>query len=289
MTREPSPIRIGARLRRPPRTLERLGAEAAADEELLAIVVGERVPVPRAARQLLDRFGSLPAVVGAAPIELQVAGLTRAAALRVSACAEIGRRAARAWPADPWLIRTPADVAEPLIDAMGALEREELRVLLLDTKNVVTAERTVYRGNLAGSSVRVGEVFRDAVRSCAAAVIVAHNHPSGDPSPSGEDLRITAELAEAGRLLDIELLDHLVIGRGRWASLRGLGALGQPPAGTIRESTPAAWSTRYSSPSESTPRLLTVAPLSSTIGAARADPSAGAVVSEGMPITSPLQ
>jgi DNA repair protein RadC len=81
--------------------------------------------------------------------------------------------------------------------------------------------------------VRVGEVFRDAVRACAASVIVAHNHPSGDPSPSGEDLRITAELGEAGRLLDIEVLDHLIIGRGRWTSLRALGALNQP-AGTMR-------------------------------------------------------
>ena len=104
---------------------------------------------------------------------------------------------------------------------------------MLDTKNVVTARRTVYRGNLAGSSVRVGEVFRDAVRSCSAAVVVVHNHPSGDPTPSGEDLRITAELAEAGRLLDIELLDHLIIGRGRWSSLRAVGALGQG-AETIR-------------------------------------------------------
>ena len=286
MSREPIQLRAGARR---PRTLERLGTDVAADEELLAIVVGDRVAVPRVARRLLDRFGSLAAVTAAAPIELQVAGLSHAAALRVSACAEIGRRAARAWPADPWSIRTPTDVAEPLIDAMGALEREELRVLLLDTKNVVTAERTVYRGNLAGSSVRIGEVFRDAVRACAAAVIVAHNHPSGDPSPSGEDLRITAELAEAGRLLDIELLDHLVIGRGRWTSLRALGALGQPPAGTIRESTPAAWSTRYSSPSESTPKLLIVAPLSSTTGGARAVPSSGAVASEGMPNTMPLQ
>jgi DNA repair protein RadC len=141
------------------------------------------------------------------------------------------------------LIRTPTDVAEPLVDAMGSLEREELRVLLLDTKNVVRAQRTVYRGNLAGSSVRVGEVYRDAVRTCAAAIIVAHNHPSGDPGPSGEDLRITAELAEAGRLLDIELLDHLVIGRGRWSSMRAMGALGQPPA-TIRETVPPPMSVR---------------------------------------------
>jgi DNA repair protein RadC len=240
MTHEPVPIPLPTR-RRP--VLERLGADAAADEELLGLVLGDRTAAPRVARRLLDRFGSLSGVAHAAPIELQVAGLSRVAALRVSACLEVARRVARAWPADPWLIRTPTDVAEPLVDAMGALEREELRVLLLDTKNVVTAERTVYRGNLAGSSVRVGEVYRDAVRACAAAVIVAHNHPSGDPTPSGEDLRITAELADAGRLLDIELLDHLVIGRGRWTSMRALGALGQPPPATIRESVPPRWST----------------------------------------------
>jgi DNA repair protein RadC len=239
MTQDPLPIPLG---RRRPRVFERLGADVAADEELLAMVLGDRVAVPRLARRLLDRFGSLSGVAHAAPLELQVAGLSHAAALRVSACIEVGRRVARAWPADPWQIRTPTDVAEPLVDAMGALEREELRVLLLDTKNVVTAQRTVYRGNLAGSSVRVGEVYRDAVRGCAAAVIVAHNHPSGDPSPSGEDLRITAELAEAGRLLDIELLDHIVIGRGRWTSLRSLGAVGQPPPATIRESVPPRWS-----------------------------------------------
>jgi DNA repair protein RadC len=108
---------------------------------------------------------------------------------------------------------------------MGHLEREELRSVLLNTKNVVTAMVTVYAGNLAGSSVRIGEVFRDAVRRQAASMVVVHNHPSGDPSPSAEDLRITRELAEAGRLLDIDLLDHLVIGHGRWVSLRALGAL----------------------------------------------------------------
>jgi len=108
---------------------------------------------------------------------------------------------------------------------MGHLEREELRSVLLNTKNVVIGMVTVYAGNLAGSPVRIGEVFRDAVRRQAASMVVVHNHPSGDPSPSAEDLRITRELAEAGRLLDIDLLDHLVIGHGRWLSLRALGAL----------------------------------------------------------------
>jgi DNA repair protein RadC len=230
----PTPIPLADRRRgtEPGSRLETEGTEACTDEELLSLAVGDGPGARRLARRLVDRFGSLRDVLQACPAELRVAGVSSRAALRVSAVSELGRRAARAWPADPWVIRSPVDAAEPLLDDMAALEREELRVLLLDTKNVVTARRTVYRGNLAGSSVRVGELYRDAVRTCAAAVVAVHNHPSGDPSPSGEDLRITAELAEAGRLLDIELLDHLIIGRARWVSLRALGALGQEPATT---------------------------------------------------------
>jgi DNA repair protein RadC len=232
MTTRPSPIPLEPRTDRTDAVarLEREGAEACADDDLLAILLGSGPATRRTARRLIDRFGTLADVMRSDSVELRVAGLAPAPAARLGVALELGRRVARA-PADgPWLVRTPADAAEPLVDAMGSLEREELRVLLLDTKNVVVATRTVYRGNLAGSSVRVGEVYRDAVRRCAAAVVVAHNHPSGDASPSGEDLRITSELADAGRLLDIELLDHLVIGRGRWTSLRAIGALGQDPS-----------------------------------------------------------
>jgi DNA repair protein RadC len=90
---------------------------------------------------------------------------------------------------------------------------------------VVTSAVTVYAGNLAGSSVRVGEVYRDAVRRLAAGIVVVHNHPSGDPSPSADDLRITRELADAGRLLDIDLLDHVIVAAEGWVSLRALGAV----------------------------------------------------------------
>ena len=227
----PTPIPL-QRPRVPPAAasrLERLGPEACDDAELLGLVLGGGSAGRRVAERLLDRLGSLREVVRAEPAELRTAGVSAATAARPAAALEIARRAARMTDEEAWVVRTPGDAAEPLVDAMGSLEREELRVLLLDTKNVVMGERTIYRGNLAGSSVRVGEVYRDAVRRCAAAVLVAHNHPSGDPTPSGEDVRITAELAEAGRLLDIELLDHLVIGRGRWTSLRAVGALGQPP------------------------------------------------------------
>jgi DNA repair protein RadC len=204
---------------------ERLGADGCSDEQLVQLALGganARLP----ARQLLDRLDGLPGVGRATTGELVAAGLTNRAALRLAASIAIGRRMADAWPDETWRVRSPADVGERLLDSMGWLEREELRVLLLDTKNTITARRTVYVGNLAGSSVRVGEVFRDAVRTCAAAIVVVHNHPSGDPAPSGDDLRITAELAQAGLLLDIELLDHVIIGRGRWVSLRAIGALG---------------------------------------------------------------
>lgn len=238
MTTQPAqPLPLPLRLDRPRATppaerLEAHGPDACSDEDLLALAVGDGPNARRLARRLVDRFGSLNAVLRAVPAELRVAGLSSRSAVRLSAVVELGRRAARAWPDDAWVIRSPVDAAEPLVDEMSALEREELWVLMLDTKNVVTARRSVYRGNLAGSSVRVGEVYRDAVRICAAAVVVVHNHPSGDPTPSGEDLRITAELADAGRLLDIELLDHLIIGRGRWTSLRAAGALGQGPTVT---------------------------------------------------------
>jgi DNA repair protein RadC len=182
---------------------------------------------PDAARSLLASCGGLANLAGSDVSELvREYGLSRRAATSVAAAFELGRRLAAARAEPGWRIRAPSDVAERLVPAMGHLEREELRVLLLNTKNVVTAAATVYAGNLAGSSVRVGEVFRLAVRRQAAALVVVHNHPSGDPTPSADDLRITAELAEAGRLLDIELLDHLVVGADGWVSLRALGAAG---------------------------------------------------------------
>jgi DNA repair protein RadC len=200
--------------------LVRLGPQALRDDELLALVLAGRSGVSLA-RSVLERHG----LAGLATASLADLAIGRPAAARLVAAVELGRRAASAWPAAGWRIRAPADLAERLLPAMGHLDQEELRSVLLNTKNSVTGMVTVYAGNLAGSSVRVGEVFREAVRRQSAALVVVHNHPSGDPSPSAEDLRITRELAEAGRLLDIELLDHLVIGHGRWVSLRSLGAL----------------------------------------------------------------
>jgi DNA repair protein RadC len=202
-------------------TLARLGAHALRDDELLALLLGGGSRGATLARSVLQNH----ALAGLAAVQLDELEIEPRRGAVVLAAVELGRRVAAAWPTPGWRIRAPADLAERLLPAMGQLEREELRSVLLNTRNAVTGMETVYAGNLAGSSVRVGEVFRPAVRRQAAAMVVVHNHPSGDPSPSAEDLRITRELAEAGRLLDIELLDHLVIGHGRWVSLRSLGAI----------------------------------------------------------------
>ena len=228
------PTAVGVTTRRPttgPRErLWRDGSGACSTAELLALVLnsagGRRVGVPTAEQALLE-LGGLPGLAAATVEELNaLSQLGPARAASVAAALELGRRAASAWPADRWQVRTPADVALRLVPHMGRLEREELRVVLLNTKNVVIAWATVYVGNVAGSSVRIGEVFRDAVRRNAAALMVVHNHPSGDPAPSPEDVRITRELADAGRLLDVQLLDHLIIGHDRWVSMRAQGVLG---------------------------------------------------------------
>jgi DNA repair protein RadC len=122
-------------------------------------------------------------------------------------------------------VHGPGDAADLLIPSMAGLETEEFRVLLLNTRNKVIAIRTIYRGSANSAQIRVGEVFRQAIIENATSIVCAHNHPSGDPTPSPDDVAVTRAIAQAGKLLDIELLDHLVIGGARFVSLkeRGLG------------------------------------------------------------------
>ena len=126
-------------------------------------------------------------------------------------------------PAPREQIKSPGDVAALLMVEMGYLDQEELRTVLLDTRNRIQGIVTVYKGSLNTSMVRVGEVYKEALRRNSAALIVVHNHPSSDPSPSPEDVLVTREIVEAGVLLDVECLDHLVIGKGRWVSMREKG------------------------------------------------------------------
>ncbi len=205
------------------------GAGSLSNAELVAIILrmgGRGENVIRMAERLLSQFGGLPGLAQAGFDELcQVHGIGTAKAAQIKAALELGRRLMATAPHERPQVRSPADVANLLMLEMGLLEQEHLRAVLLDTKNVVLRVANVYAGNLNTAVVRVGEVFREAIRANCASIIVVHNHPSGDPTPSPEDVRVTEQLVEAGRLLDIEVLDHLVIGRNRYVSLkeRGLG------------------------------------------------------------------
>jgi DNA repair protein RadC len=152
-------------------------------------------------------------------------GMGEAKAATLKAALEIGRRLLLTQQAQRFQIKSPADAAQLLLLEMSHLDQEHLRTVLLDTKNRVQTVSTVYIGSLNASLIRVGEIFRDALKHNSAALIVAHNHPSGDPTPSPEDVLVTREIVSAGQLLDIEVLDHLVIGQGRFVSMRerGLG------------------------------------------------------------------
>jgi DNA repair protein RadC len=229
---QPAPRR-GRAIREIPTTerpRERLAARGAAGlsaAELIGLLWGSGSRGRSAvdlAEDALARYDGLTGLARATDVELdRLAGIGAARAAQLTAAFELGRRLLADWPAGRWAIQAPADVADRLVLQMGRLEREELRVVLLNTKNVVLRIATVYQGNVSASLVRVGELFRDAVRLNAAGLILVHNHPSGDPTPSPDDLHLTAEALAAGRLLDIDLLDHLVIGHDAWISLRDRG------------------------------------------------------------------
>lgn len=138
-------------------------------------------------------------------------------------CPSCGERLELSTVGTRWAVRSPNDVGDRLVLQLGALPREELHVLLLDTKCVVIGQERVYQGNVSASLVRIGELFREAVHRHASGLIIVHCHPSGDPTPSPDDLHLTAEAIAAGRLLDIAVLDHLIIAGSSYISLRERG------------------------------------------------------------------
>ncbi|HEY3230048.1 MAG TPA: DNA repair protein RadC [Roseiflexaceae bacterium] len=205
------------------------GPTALSDAELLAILLRVGVAgtnVVQLAQQLLVERGGWPGLLRADYTDLcRRHGIGEAKAATLKAALEIGRRLLLTEHEQRFQIKSPADVAQLLMLEMSHLDQEHLRAVLLDTKNRVQGISTIYVGSLNTSHIRVGEVFKDALKKNSAALIVVHNHPSGDPTPSPEDVLVTREIVAAGVLLDVEVLDHLVIGQGRFVSLRerGLG------------------------------------------------------------------
>lgn len=214
---------------RPRERLLQVGPTAVSTAELLAIILRTGTGsenVLRLAERLLAEFNDLPGLARASVAELTaVKGIGPAKAVEVKAALEIGRRLTASAPQEKPRVTSPGDAANLLMSEMMFLEQEHLKLILLDTRNGVLATPTIYVGSLNTSVIRVSELFRAAIRENAAAFIVAHNHPSGDPSPSPEDIRVTRQIVQAGQFLDIDVLDHIIIGRQRFTSLkeRGLG------------------------------------------------------------------
>ena len=178
------------------------------------------------AKQLLKRMGGIHKLAQAhVSVLTHMPGIGPKKAAKIKALTQWALLLCEAEIEQLVSIRSPADIANLLMLEMSLLEREELRVIVLDTKNVVKTIDTLYQGSVNAAVVRIAEVFRSAIMYNGVSVILAHNHPSGDPTPSPEDVRITELLYETGEKLDIAVLDHLVIGGNRFVSLkeRGLG------------------------------------------------------------------
>jgi DNA repair protein RadC len=213
---------------RPRERMERLGPGALSDGELMAILLRVGIPGTNAielGQLLLQKFGGIYGIHQAPFHEVcEVKGMGTAKAAQLKAALELGNRMVVQTVRDR-VVHSPEDAAAFVRHEMSALEQEELRVILLDTRNRIIEVDEIYKGSINSSQVRIAELFKKAIRRNAPSIILVHNHPSGDPTPSPEDIAVTRAIVQAGRLLDIEVLDHLVIGSLSFVSLkeRGLG------------------------------------------------------------------
>ena len=212
---------------RPRERLRDLGAAALSTAELLAIILrtgSARQSVLNLASSLLARHGGLGGLARLSFADLvRERGVGEAKAAEMQATFQLALRLNALQPEERPFVRSPEDVNALLGGEMALLDQERLRVLLLNTRNQVLAVNEVYKGSVSTALVRTAELFREAVRQNAPSIILVHNHPSGDPSPSPDDVVMTKQAIEAGTVLGIELLDHVIIGDRRYASLKQLG------------------------------------------------------------------
>ncbi|MCC6612751.1 MAG: DNA repair protein RadC [Anaerolineae bacterium] len=208
---------------RPRERFIRLGAASLTNAELLALILrtgSQQESVVHLSERVLARIGGLHGLLDLGPADLtDIHGLGETKRLQIFAAAELARRLSTISPHDQPVIRRAED-AIGLVQDMAHLAQEHVRALLLDSGQRVVAISTIYIGTLNASVVRVAEVYREAITRNCPALILAHNHPSGDPAPSPEDVELTRALAAAGDLLDIQFVDHLIVARGGWTSMR---------------------------------------------------------------------
>jgi DNA repair protein RadC len=215
---------------RPRERLYYNGAEALADAELLALQLGSGRRGRDAvglAREMLATYGSLAGVAAREMAELaRLPGVGRAKAARLASAFELTRRLRARTPGARTPLRSPAEVHAAFAPLMEDLPREVFRVALVDAQNGLLRDVVVSEGTVSSTPVHPREVFRPALLEPAASLILVHNHPSGDPTPSRADLTLTRQLVECGRLLELRINDHVVIGRGRYVSLAERGMIG---------------------------------------------------------------
>jgi DNA repair protein RadC len=199
-----------------------VGAAGLSTVDLITILIGEQTPTT--ASRIISQFQTLSRIHHANIGQLAaVEGMTKRKAMLLQCALELTNR--NVTPSSIPIIKTPQDVANLIGPRLRGLCNEEMWVLSLNTKNHVISTDVVYRGSVHTTVIRIGELFRSALYNNASGIVVAHNHPSSDPSPSPEDVAVTRQIVQAGKLLDIDLLDHIVIGDPNFVSLkdRGLG------------------------------------------------------------------
>src|SRR6266852_1336916 len=209
---------------RPRERLQHHGPRALSNAELLAIILRTgttRENVLELAGKLLAKYSGLGGLMRADFIEIcNEYGLGSAKTAQLKAALEIGRRLGMLQSDEKYQIKSPTDAANLVMMEMAFLDHEQMRILTLDTKNQVVENISRYQGTVNSSVLRAAEVYRPAITRNCPGVIICHNHPSGDPTPSPEDITVTEQLVQAGRQLDIELVDHLIIGNQRYISLK---------------------------------------------------------------------
>ncbi|MBP2000403.1 DNA repair protein RadC [Paenibacillus shirakamiensis] len=215
---------------RPRERMLQYGAGALSHAELLAILLRTGTHQESAlhvAQRILNQVGGLRNLVDVTVDELmQIKGIGAAKAVQLKAGMELGiRMAASRNPSDLKTIRAPRDAADLVFEQLRYLKKEHFICLFLNTKNHVIAQETLSIGSLNASIVHPREVFRAAIKCSSASIVCAHNHPSGDPSPSPEDIQITRRLYEAGQIVGIDVLDHIIIGDGEFVSLKEQGLM----------------------------------------------------------------
>ncbi len=215
---------------RPRERMIQYGAENLSNADLLAILLrtgSAKESVVQLANKILSEMKSIQALYDVTIEELtKIKGIGPAKAIQIKAAIELGKRIVRHSPLEKIQIRSPKDVSDYLMEDMRYLKQERFLILLLDTKNNIIGKEEISRGTLNSSIVHPREVFKPAIKRSVSAIIVAHNHPSGDPTPSHEDIEVTKRLVEAGKILGIDVLDHVIIGDMRYISLKEKGLFG---------------------------------------------------------------